>query len=99
MLVTHVASSVKNMLDYIIVKQDDKAKVCNIEVIPNKNVYQGINCQYLSLLHSLIVHIAVTDTVVEENGNDNAVAGSSENDTVQTKKPKVIHYQPRCSIN
>jgi len=44
MLVTHVASSVKNMLDYIIVKQDDKAKVCNIEVIPNKNVYQGINC-------------------------------------------------------
>jgi len=45
------------------------------------------------------VHIAVTDTVVEENGNDNAVAGSSENDTVQTKKPKVIHYQPRCSIN
>jgi len=35
-LVTYVAGSVKNTVDYIIVRQGDKAKVRNVKVIPNE---------------------------------------------------------------
>ena len=35
-LVTYVAGSVKSVVDYIIVQQGDKSKVCNVKLIPNK---------------------------------------------------------------
>jgi len=35
-LVTYVVGSVKSMVDYIIVWQKDKVKVCNVKVIPNE---------------------------------------------------------------
>jgi len=35
-IVTYVAGPVKSMFDYIIVQQEDIAKVCNVKVIPNK---------------------------------------------------------------
>jgi len=35
-LVTYAAGPVKNMVDYIIVRQENKAKVRNVRVIPNK---------------------------------------------------------------
>jgi len=35
-LVTHVSDSVKSTVEYIIVRQKDKAKVCNVEVIPDE---------------------------------------------------------------
>jgi len=35
-LVTYVAGSVKSMVHYNIVQQGDKAKVCNVKVILNK---------------------------------------------------------------
>ena len=35
-LVTYAAGPVKSTVDYIIVRQEDKAKVCNVKVIPNK---------------------------------------------------------------
>jgi len=35
-LVTCAAGPVKSMVDYIIVRQENKAKVCNVKVIPNK---------------------------------------------------------------
>jgi len=35
-LVTYAAGSVKSTVDYIIVQQEDKAKVCNVKVIPNE---------------------------------------------------------------
>jgi len=35
-LVTYVAGPVKSMVDYIILQQKDKAKVCNVKVIPNE---------------------------------------------------------------
>jgi len=34
--VTHAAAPVKSMVDYIIVRQEDKAKVRNVKVIPNE---------------------------------------------------------------
>jgi len=43
-LVTYAAGPVKSMVDYIIVRQEDKAKVHNIKVIPNEYAYQSINC-------------------------------------------------------
>jgi len=33
---TYVAGSVKSVVDYIIVQQGDKSKVCNVKLIPNK---------------------------------------------------------------
>ena len=33
---TYVASPVKSTVDYITVRQGDKAKVCNVKVIPNE---------------------------------------------------------------
>jgi len=35
-LVTNAAGPVKSMVDYIIVRQEDKAKVCNVKVIPKE---------------------------------------------------------------
>jgi len=35
-LVTYAAGPAKSMVDYIIVRQKDKAKVCNVKVIPNE---------------------------------------------------------------
>jgi len=35
-LVTYAAGPVKSMIDYIIVRQEDKAKVNNVKVIPNE---------------------------------------------------------------
>jgi len=35
-LVTYAAGPVKSMVDYIIVRQEDKAKVRNVKVIPNQ---------------------------------------------------------------
>jgi len=35
-LVTYVAGSAKSTVDYIMVRQGDKVKVCNVKVIPNK---------------------------------------------------------------
>jgi len=35
-LVTYAAGPVKSMVDYIIVRQEDKAKVRNVTVIPNE---------------------------------------------------------------
>jgi len=35
-LVTYASGPVKSMVDYIIVQQEDKAKVCNVKVIPNE---------------------------------------------------------------
>jgi len=35
-LVTYAAGPVKSMVYYIIVWQEDKVKVCNVKVIPNK---------------------------------------------------------------
>ena len=35
-LVTYAAGPVKSMVGYIIVRQEDKAKVCNVKVIPNE---------------------------------------------------------------
>jgi len=34
--VTYAADAVKSMVDYIIVRQEDKAKVRNVKVIPNE---------------------------------------------------------------
>jgi len=34
--VTYVAGPVESTVDYITVRQGDKAKVCNIKVIPNE---------------------------------------------------------------
>jgi len=34
--VTYAAGSVKSTVDFIIVRQEDKAKVCNVKVIPNE---------------------------------------------------------------
>jgi len=34
-LVTYAAAPVKSMVNYFIVRQEDKAKVCNVKVIPN----------------------------------------------------------------
>jgi len=34
-LVTYVAGPVKSMVDYVIVRQKDKAKVRNVKVIPH----------------------------------------------------------------
>jgi len=34
--VTYAAGSVKSTVDYIIVRQEDKAKVRNVKVIPNE---------------------------------------------------------------
>jgi len=36
MLVTHAARPVKSLVDYIIVRQEDKAKAHNVKVIPNE---------------------------------------------------------------
>ena len=36
-LVTYAAGSVKSTVDYIIVWQEDKARVCNVKVIPNEH--------------------------------------------------------------
>jgi len=33
---TYAASTVKGMVDYIIVQQEDKTKVCNVKIIPNE---------------------------------------------------------------
>jgi len=41
--VTYAAGPVKSMVDYIIVRQEDKAKVRNVS-FQMKNVYQSINC-------------------------------------------------------
>jgi len=35
-LVTYAAGPDKSTVDYIIVHQEDKAKVCNVKVIPNE---------------------------------------------------------------
>jgi len=35
-LVTYAAGPLKSTVDYIIVRQEDKAKVRNVKVIPNK---------------------------------------------------------------
>ena len=35
-LLTYAAGPVKSTVDYIIVRQEDKAKVCNVKVIPNE---------------------------------------------------------------
>ena len=35
-LVTYVAGSAKSTADYIMVRQGDKVKVCNVKVIPNE---------------------------------------------------------------
>ena len=35
-LVTYVAGPVKSTVDYILVRQEDKAKVCNVKVISNE---------------------------------------------------------------
>ena len=35
-LVTHAAGPVKSMVDYIIVRYENKAKVRNVKVIPNE---------------------------------------------------------------
>jgi len=35
-LVTYAAGPIKSMVDYIIVQQEDKAKVRNVKVIPNE---------------------------------------------------------------
>jgi len=43
-LVTYAAGTVKSMLDYIIVRQEDKAKVRNVRVIPNEECVPNINC-------------------------------------------------------
>jgi len=43
-LVTYASGPVNSMVDYIIVWQENKAKVHNVKVISNENVYQGINC-------------------------------------------------------
>ena len=42
-LVTYVAGLVKSTVDYIMVQQEDKAKVCNVKVI-SRNMCQSINC-------------------------------------------------------
>jgi len=34
--VTYTTGSLKNAVDYIIVPQEEKAKVCNVKVIPNE---------------------------------------------------------------
>jgi len=43
-MVTYAAGPVKSMVDYIIVWQEDKAKVCDVRIIQMKIVYQIINC-------------------------------------------------------
>jgi len=35
-LVTYAAGHVKSTVDYIIVRPEDKAKVCNVKVLPNE---------------------------------------------------------------
>jgi len=35
-MVTYATCPVKSTVDYIIVRQEDKAKVCNVKVIPNE---------------------------------------------------------------
>ena len=35
-MVTYVAGPVKSTVDYILVRQEDKAKVCNVKVISNE---------------------------------------------------------------
>ena len=40
-LVTYVAGPVKSTVDYIMVRQEDKAKIRNVKV---KSVYQNTNC-------------------------------------------------------
>ena len=42
-LVTYVAGLVKSTVDYIMVQQEDKAKVRNVKVI-SRNMCQSINC-------------------------------------------------------
>ena len=43
---TYAAGTVKSMLDYIIVRQEDKAQVRNVKVIPNEECV---------LMHKLLV--------------------------------------------
>ena len=43
-LVTYVAGPVKSTVDYILVRQEDKAKIRNVKVITSENVFQNINC-------------------------------------------------------
>ena len=43
-LVTYAAGPVKIMVHYIIVRQEDKAKVHNVKVIPDEECVPSINC-------------------------------------------------------
>ena len=43
-LVTYVVGSAKSTVDYIMLRQGDKVKVCNVKVIPKKSACQSINC-------------------------------------------------------
>ena len=43
-LVTYVAGPVKSTVDYIMVRQEDKAKIRNVKVITSEECYQNTNC-------------------------------------------------------
>jgi len=43
-LVTYAAGPVESAVDYIIVRQEDKAKVHDVKVIPNEECVPSINC-------------------------------------------------------
>ena len=43
-LVTYAAGRVISTVDYITVRQEDTAKVCNVKVIPNEECVPSINC-------------------------------------------------------
>ena len=48
-LVTYAAGPVKSMVDYIIVQQENKAKVCNIKVIPNEECVPKHKCLVIDM--------------------------------------------------
>jgi len=43
-LVIYTAGPAKSLVDYIIVRQEDEAKVCNVKVIPNEECLPKKNC-------------------------------------------------------
>ena len=60
-LVTHMAGSVKSMVDYIAVLQGDKAKVRNVKVIPIEECVPVVCmlCIYLSVISQWMLHTNV----------------------------------------
>ena len=43
-LITYVAGPVKSTVDYILVRQEDKAKIVMSRLLQVRNVFQNINC-------------------------------------------------------